>query len=61
MIQSATAEDNVYHVGFEVSTEVVMKSIIFWDMASHLLTCGFLLNYFFDPEDGDDMFLRNVG
>jgi hypothetical protein len=22
---------------------------------------GFLLGFFFDPEDGGDMFLRNVG
>jgi hypothetical protein len=29
-----------------------------------LATCfhsGFLLSLFFDPEDGGDMFLRNVG
>jgi hypothetical protein len=29
-----------------------------------LATCllaGFLLTYFFDPEDGGDMFLRNIG
>jgi hypothetical protein len=26
-----------------------------------MLTCWFLLNYFFDPEDGGDTFLRNVG
>jgi hypothetical protein len=29
-----------------------------------LATCfhaGFMLNYFFDPEDGSDMFFRNVG
>jgi hypothetical protein len=29
-----------------------------------LITCvraGFLLGLFFDPEDGDDKFLRNVG
>jgi hypothetical protein len=29
-----------------------------------LVTCfllGFLLGLFFDPEDGSDMFLRNVG
>jgi hypothetical protein len=50
-----------FSVGFEVSTAVVMKSIIFWDAACHLLTCWFLLNYFFDPEDGGDIFLRNVG
>jgi hypothetical protein len=29
--------------------------------SSHLLTCWFLLNYFFDHEDGGDIFLRNVG
>jgi hypothetical protein len=29
--------------------------------ACHLITFWFLLNYFFDPEDGGDMFLRNVG
>jgi hypothetical protein len=29
--------------------------------ACHLLTCWFLLKIFFDPEDGGDMFLRNVG
>jgi hypothetical protein len=46
--------------GFEVSTAVVMKSINFWDMTP-CSTCWFLLNYFFDPEDGDDTFLRNVG
>jgi hypothetical protein len=31
---------------------------------SLLATCvhaGFLLGLFFDPEDGSDMFLRNVG
>jgi hypothetical protein len=29
-----------------------------------LATCfhsGFLIGVFFDPEDGDDMFLRNIG
>jgi hypothetical protein len=31
---------------------------------AELATCfraGFLLGLFFNPEDGDDMFLRNVG
>jgi hypothetical protein len=28
--------------------------------ACHLLACCFL-TYFFDPEDGDDMSLRNAG
>jgi hypothetical protein len=29
--------------------------------AGYLLHAGFLLALFFDPVDGDDMFLRNVG
>jgi hypothetical protein len=29
--------------------------------ACHLLLTGFLLGLLFDPEDGDDMFLRRVG
>jgi hypothetical protein len=38
-----------YLVGFEVLTAVVMKSTTV------------LLSLLFDPEDGGDMFLRNVG
>jgi hypothetical protein len=56
------------NVGFEVFTAVVMKSIIFWDVTPcsllMLATClhaGSCSNYFFDDEDGGDMFLRNVG
>jgi hypothetical protein len=42
-----------------------MKSIIFWDATPYsLLPLSYLLvlaEIFFDPEDGGDMFLRNVG
>jgi hypothetical protein len=48
------------NVGFEVSTAVVMKSIIFCDMTPCDVS-WFLLNYCLVPEDGGDMFLRNVG
>jgi hypothetical protein len=27
----------------------------------HLLSAGFFFGFFIDPEDGSDMFLRNVG
>jgi hypothetical protein len=55
----------LYVVGFEVLTPVVMKSAIFWDITA----CSPLkvniseehVTWFFDPEDGGDMFLRNVG
>jgi hypothetical protein len=30
------------------------------ELAWHLLHTGFLLDLFFDPEDGGDMFLQNV-
>jgi hypothetical protein len=29
--------------------------------ACHLLHAGFSLGLFFDPDDGGDMFLRNIG
>jgi hypothetical protein len=50
------------HVGFEVFTAVVMKSIIFWDMMPcSPLSCTLLARWFaelfFDPEDGGDTFL----
>jgi hypothetical protein len=39
--------------------------VIFRKLADSLLAvcfyAGFLLRLFFDPEDGSDMFLRNVG
>jgi hypothetical protein len=87
---------NPIYVGFEVSTAVVKKSCIFWDITPchplkanrcfggthHLLKmeaicssetstdfhrlaicfyAGILLRLFFDPEDGGDIFLRNIG
>jgi hypothetical protein len=30
-------------------------------MLANCFQAGFLLGLFFDPEDGGDMFLRNVG
>jgi hypothetical protein len=30
-------------------------------LQGRIIACWFLLNFFFDPEDGGDMFLRNVG
>jgi hypothetical protein len=30
-------------------------------LLSTCFTLGFLLDLFFDPEDGGDMFLRNIG
>jgi hypothetical protein len=59
---------------FEVLTAVVMKSTIFWDITpcsplkdnrGALLATSFRAGFFpgllFGPEDGGDMFLRNVG
>jgi hypothetical protein len=56
--------------GFEVLTAVVMKSFICWDTAPYSPlkvdrrfgeTYGLHSGFFFYPEDGGDMFLRNVG
>jgi hypothetical protein len=58
----------LFYVGFEVFTAVVMKSTIFWDIT---LCSPLSVNRrfgrtqppssaIFDPEDGGDMFLRNV-
>jgi hypothetical protein len=40
------------------------KSVVFWDITPELAIsshAAILFGLFFDPEDGDDMFLRNVG
>jgi hypothetical protein len=66
----------IVYIGFEVSTAVVMKSFIFWDirpcsplkrtdvsdkeLACCLSNTGFFLRLF-DPEDGGDMLIHNVG
>jgi hypothetical protein len=44
---------------------IYLKSSVFWDItpcgsACYLLFASFLLGLFFDPEDGGDIFLRNV-
>jgi hypothetical protein len=62
----AMAASRTLFVGCEVFTAVVMKSINFWDIMPDLAmppTCLLVScwNYSFDPEDGGDMFLRNVG
>jgi hypothetical protein len=60
-------------VGFEVFTAAAMKSSVFWDTmprsllkaelclppAFTLVSC--LTYVFFDPKDGGDMFLQNIG
>jgi hypothetical protein len=48
----------VYYVGFEILTVVVKKFVTFW---GHLLACWFLARLIFDPEDGGDTLLQNVG
>jgi hypothetical protein len=60
------------YLGFEVLTAMVMKSSIFWDLMIRMNSslhrallatyfhAGFLHGIFFYPEDGGDMFFRNV-
>jgi hypothetical protein len=38
---------------------VTLKNAVFWDVGTHL-SRWFLARGFFYPEDGGDMFLRNV-
>jgi hypothetical protein len=53
---------NKKYVGFEVFTAVVLKSIFFWDMTPCSALSGrCFAELFYDPEDGGDTFLRNVG
>jgi hypothetical protein len=37
------------------------KSVKAGGKLSHLFHSGFLFSLFFDPEDGGDMFVRNIG
>jgi hypothetical protein len=43
------------------STTEIPKSTIFWDITSPAFTLVSRSAYFFDPEDGGDMFTRNIG
>jgi hypothetical protein len=57
---------NISYVGFEVLAPVGMRICVLWGITSctsacYLLHAGFLLDLFFDPEDGTDMFFRNIG
>jgi hypothetical protein len=54
------------YTGYQILTEVGKKNSILWDItmqsidgqpAFYLLHDGFLLDLFFDPEDGGDMLL----
>jgi hypothetical protein len=47
---------------FETLTAVVMKSYVFWPVRGSLPpgSDGFLNFLLFNPEDGDDIFLRDV-
>jgi hypothetical protein len=49
----------IMKVGFEVLTALLGNNK--QGTACYLLHPRFLLGLFFDPEDGGDMFLRNVG
>jgi hypothetical protein len=44
---------------WEDNIKMVLREIA--GSACYLLHAGFLLGFFFDPEEGGDMFLRNVG
>jgi hypothetical protein len=39
-----------------------IRSTILWNSSpSHLLSCWYFLGLFFNPEDGGEVLLRNVG
>jgi hypothetical protein len=46
---------------YRVLFEGTNNSIFLVPPACYLLHAGFLLDLFIDPEDGGEMFLRNVG
>jgi hypothetical protein len=50
----------INRVGFEVLTVVVMKSSLLWNAMPCSLSKLCLLALFYDPEDGGDMFFRDV-
>jgi hypothetical protein len=52
----------MYHVRLSPPTPILTKNgYVGLAMLLIYFHAGFLLGLFFDPEDGSDMFLRNVG
>jgi hypothetical protein len=59
-VEIVCLSDKDISVIFDVITDVTM-TILSSCSSCYLLHAGFLLRLFFDPEDGGDIFLRNVG